>query len=179
MRVEPLQSISFTLPQNPTEAAQPSCAGGIVGIMLTGIPLFSGFDAEGRDAVAHEVQDNCDGHPERTGQYHYHDLGPCIEKYEASTTHSDLVGYAFDGFGIYGFRGEDGQLLTNDDLDECHGHTHEIEWDGVKVVMYHYHATTEFPYVVGCFRGTPVWTQPGDGGGIGGNGQGGQGQGGN
>ena len=64
-------------------------------------------------------------------------------------------------FGIYGRFGEDGETLSND-LDECHGHTHEIEgdgkqieWDGKQVEMYHYHATYEYPYTIGCFRGTP------------------------
>lgn len=154
------QTIQFTLPLNPTLAAMPTCAGGIVGIMITGVPLFNGFDAEGRDAVAHEIQDSCHGHPQREGQYHYHDLSGCIEERTAGDTHSELVGYAFDGFGIYGFRGENGDLLTNADLDECHGHTHAIEWEGQTVEMYHYHATTEFPYSIGCFRGTAVQYHP-------------------
>jgi hypothetical protein len=168
------QTITMTLPLNPAELATPICADGIVGMMLTGVPIFSGFDAEGRDAVAHEVQDACGGHPERTGQYHYHDLSACIEERAAGDTHSELVGYAFDGFGIFGFRGEGGVLLTNDDLDECHGHSHEIDWDGQKVVMYHYHATTEFPYIVSCHRGEALRFHPEGGGqpGMGGQGQG-------
>ncbi|HAJ61709.1 MAG TPA: hypothetical protein DCP31_22720 [Cyanobacteria bacterium UBA8543] len=59
-----------------------------------------------------------------------------------------------DGFGIYGHRGEGGKVLTNADLDACHGHTHPIEWDGKQVNLYHYHATWEYPYTVGCYRGT-------------------------
>ena len=39
---------------------------------MSGIPIYSAFDAGGRDAVATEVQDGCDAHPEITGQYHYH-----------------------------------------------------------------------------------------------------------
>ncbi|HKI54776.1 MAG TPA: YHYH protein [Anaerolineales bacterium] len=147
------QNSSFSVPANPTVTAQPTCVGGEVGIMLSGVLIFSSFDAEGRDAVAHEVQDHCDGHPQQNDYYHYHSLSNCIE--DNTTGHSALVGYAFDGFGIYGFYGEDGEELTNSDLDECHGHTHVIEWDGQLVEMYHYHATREFPYVVGCFRGTP------------------------
>jgi hypothetical protein len=169
------QALTFELPLNPTLAAAPSCADGTVGIMLTGIPIFNGFDAEGRDAVAHEIQDLCGGHPEITGQYHYHDLSPCIEAMEDGTEHSPLVGYAFDGFGIYGFRGEDGLIVTNADLDECHGHTHEVEWEGQMVEMYHYHATAEFPYSIGCFRGTPIQFIPQ--GGMQGSGQPGQGSG--
>ena len=123
-------------------------------MLLTGSPVFNAVDAGGRDAVAHELQDGCQGHPEIRGQYHYHNLTSCIA--DPGTGHSALVGYAFDGFGIYGTRGEDGKQLTNAALDECHGHTHAIEWDGRSVVMYHYHATAEYPYTVGCARGTVV-----------------------
>jgi hypothetical protein len=148
------QSISFSVPADPAAAAQPGCIGGEVGVMLSGVLIFNAFDAEGHDAPAHEVQDDCDGHPQKDGFYHYHSLSDCLADTPAG--HSALMGYAFDGFGIYGFYGEDGRELTDADLDECHGHIHEIEWDGRKVVMFHYHATREFPYIVGCFRGSPA-----------------------
>jgi len=128
---------------------------GTVGFLLTGGVFFNALDAQGKDAVAHEVQDHCQGHPERSGAYHYHHLTTCLEPAASRTTHSPLVGYALDGFGIFGRHGEGGRLLANGDLDECHGHTHEIEWDGRRVSMYHYHATWEYPYILGCFRGTP------------------------
>jgi len=148
------QSVTLSLPANPMISAQPSCVGGEVGIMLSGVLIFSAFDADGRDAPANEVQDDCDGHPQNTGFYHYHNLSDCLE--DNTSGHSALMGYAFDGFGIYGYYGEDGAEVTNEDLDECHGHTHIIEWNGQFVEMYHYHATHEFPYVVGCFKGTPI-----------------------
>ncbi|MBI3167485.1 MAG: YHYH protein [Chloroflexi bacterium] len=149
------QSITLSLPVNPIAAAQPNCVGGEVGILLSGVAIFNAFDAEGHDAVAHEVQDGCDGHPQVSGFYHYHSLSDCVV--DTSTSgHSSLVGYAFDGYGIYGYYGEDGAEVTNEDLDACHGHTHVVEWDGQMVEMYHYHATHEFPYTVGCFHGTPA-----------------------
>jgi twitching motility protein PilT len=80
---------------------------------------------------------------------------PPIEP-ESPGGHSELVGYALDGFGIFGRYSEDGQALTNADLDECHGHTHEIEWDGATVNLYHYHAPWEYPYTLGCYQGTPI-----------------------
>jgi hypothetical protein len=146
------QHNTYRLPANPAVAETSRCAGGQVGIMLSGAPIFNAVDAGGRDAVAHELQDSCEGHPEVRGQYHYHSLTSCID--DAGTGHSKLLGYALDGFGIFGTRGENGQEMTNATLDECHGHTHEIEWDGKTVSMYHYHATAEYPYTVGCFRGT-------------------------
>jgi hypothetical protein len=147
------QQLLFTLPLNPTVAAQPQCAPGGVGIMLTGVALYSAIDAQGRDAVAHEVQDSCRGHPQLRNTYHYHSITPCLGDKTLPGGHSALVGYAIDGFGIFGPRGEGGKILSSADLDECHGHTHAIPWNGKMVVMYHYHGTSDFPYTVGCLRG--------------------------
>jgi hypothetical protein len=67
------QSISYSLPAKPKVAAKPRClTAGPIGITLNGVVFFDGLDALNRDAVAHEVQDACGGHPERTGTYHYH-----------------------------------------------------------------------------------------------------------
>lgn len=148
------QNFQFDLPANPTLAAQPSCVPGAIGILLTGSVLFNALDAPGRDAVAHETQDGCQGHPQEAGVYHYHSLTTCLDDARTSDGHSALMGYILDGFGIYGRYGEGGQELTSADLDECHGHTHMIEWDGQRLEMYHYHATWDFPYTVGCMRGT-------------------------
>jgi hypothetical protein len=70
--------------------------------------------------------------------------------------HSDLVAYAFDGFGIYGLHGENGKELRSADLDACHGHKHMVMWDGKMQEIYHYHLTPDFPYTVGCFKGSYV-----------------------
>ncbi len=147
------QNLSLSLPTNPTLASQPLCIGGEIGVMLSGVPLFSAFDAGGRDAVATEIQDSCAGHPQVTGFYHYHGLSNCLKDSSSARTHSELIGYAFDGFGIFGNKGEGGTVLTTKDLDACHGHSHEINWDGKKLVMYHYHMTLDFPYSAGCFMG--------------------------
>jgi hypothetical protein len=157
------QSFTLELPANPTLADEPQCLGGEAGMLLTGVVLNNAVDAELRDAVAWEVQDACDGHPHGGGVYHYHSVTDCAID-DAGGDHSDLVGYALDGFGIYGHSGENGETLTNADLDECHGHTHEIDWDGATIEMYHYHATYEFPYTVGCFRGSEIASAAGVGG---------------
>lgn len=151
------QSITYTLPATPTVAASPSCVNmGSIGILSDGVVLFNALDAGGRDAAAHEVLDSCGGHPERTGQYHHHDIPPCL--LATVTGSSTLVGYALDGFGIYVERDAQGNLLTNADLDACHGRTSTITWDGQQVSMYHYVATAEYPYTVGCYKGTPIHT---------------------
>ncbi len=166
------QTLSVSVASKPQLAATPSClSGGAIGYTLGGVALFNGFDADQRDAPAHEVQDKCGGHPEKNGSYHYHNLSACLES--AGSGHSAIIGFAMDGFAIFGVRGENGAELTNADLDECHGHTHEVTIDGAKVSQYHYHATAMFPYLLGCFRGTPTRMGPGPGAGAGGAGAGG------
>jgi hypothetical protein len=146
------QILSMNLPTDPVFLEVPECVGGEVGIMLTGVPIFNGFDAASRDAVAYEIQDSCGGHPQRSGLYHYHGVSNCLKDETSPNEHSSLVGYAFDGFGIYGVKGEKGIQLSTDSLDECHGHTHTINLGGTLKLTYHYHLTYDFPYSVGCFK---------------------------
>ena len=146
-----------SLPLDPTFDESPNCVPmGAIGIMLTGAVLFNALDARGENALAHEILDACQGHPQRSGLYHYHGKSPCQDDPAASTEHSALIGYAFDGFGIYGYHGEGGVMLTSADLDVCHGHVGPVLIDGQMQTSYHYHATPDYPYTVSCFRGEPV-----------------------
>ena len=72
--------------------------------------------------------------------YHYHSTPACVHK-ERPGQHSPVIGYAFDGFKIYGLQGEKGPAPR--DLDFCNGHE-----DGERGS--HYHTTKGFPYVLGC-----------------------------
>ncbi|RLT27645.1 MAG: YHYH protein [Chloroflexi bacterium] len=145
------QSLRYDLTSTPSGMGT-NCIGGEVGVMLDGVPLFDGFDAGGRDAGAWEVQDACAGHPQMSGEYHYHDLSPCLPSWDAKT----VVGFALDGYPITGPRIAAGDILTTSDLDECHGMTSEIVLDGKTVTSYHYVMTQDFPYSVSCFRGTAI-----------------------
>ena len=152
------QDMRIALPLAPQLAAEPTCAPNAVGVLLSGVVLFNALDAGGRDAVAHETQDACQGHPRQFGVYHYHDASPCVLKeLDSGSGPSQLIGYAVDGFGIYGPRDENGNELSSADLDACHGRTSEVTWNGERVVMYHYVATLDFPYTIGCLKGS--WSQ--------------------
>ena len=147
--------VTISLPLNPTKATTPTCLGkGGIGILKNGVSLFASLDERNRDAVAYETQDKCDGHPQQTSVYHYHDIPSCIR--EAAIGSSTVVGFAHDGFPIVVERDAIGDLPTNADLDECHGRSSQIELDGKLVETYHYSATYEFPYFIGCYRGTPI-----------------------
>ncbi|XP_013384600.1 uncharacterized protein LOC106154697 [Lingula anatina] len=67
-------------------------------------------------------------------------------------TADQLIAVAFDGFPIYGTYASDlNRNITNADLDECHGRTVNGQ--------YRYHVTAEWPYYLGCFRGS-ILSQP-------------------
>ena len=113
------------------------------------------LDGEGRDAGAHEVLDLCAGHPDAASTYHHHDIPPCILN-SAPNGRSTLVGYALDGYGIYVEKSRVGVLPTNVGLDACHRKTSTVPWNGRLTRIYHYVASLEYPYTVGCFHGTPI-----------------------
>lgn len=150
--------VLYTLPAIPQVASSPSCVPfGPSGISLSGSAIYHGASTLGNDAAAHEMLDRFGGHTDGTERYHYHfpaeDLQEHIHPHISG--HSALMGYMLDGFGIYGPYGENGELLKSADLDECHGHTHSVLWDGQMINLYHYHWTYDFPYNIGCFKGTP------------------------
>jgi hypothetical protein len=162
------QSLALSLPSAPTYG-DPQCMGGEVGVMLTGVALFNGFDAGGRDAGAWETQDDCNGHPQVSGEYHYHTLSSCIKDV---SVHS-VIGWALDGFPITGPTVGPNNYLTTADLDVCHGITSSVTVDGKSVTTYHYVMTEDFPYSASCFRAQPVSMtlgSPSGGGGTGGAG---------
>ncbi|MEY2569661.1 MAG: hypothetical protein QOE63_11, partial [Acidimicrobiaceae bacterium] len=143
---------TVTLPVAPTPAAGPGCLPmGPIAVLGNGVFLFNALDAPGRDAVAHETQDSCDGHPAPGDQYHYHDVPSCLRA--MATGASTVVGWAYDGYPIVVERDASGALPTNADLDECHGRTSAVLIDGAAVSTYHYDATLEYPYALGCYHG--------------------------
>jgi hypothetical protein len=96
--------------------------------------------------------DDCFGHP-YSQQYHIHSYSWKCFPNQGTTGPSPLVGYALDGFGIYGPRGDDGKMITNAQLDECHGMISKVMWEGKLTKIYHYVLNNEYPYSIGCFRG--------------------------
>lgn len=150
-------SVRDSLPRHPKKAKQASCLPmGAIGIAKNGVAIFNALDALDRDAVAHELQDECSGHPQQQGLYHYHDIPSCLTEGESTKKASGLVGWALDGYPIFGPRGHGGKLLTNADLDACHGQTSKVYYEGRWQKIYHYNATLEYPYTLGCFTGTPT-----------------------
>ena len=142
------QNYRFVIPTNPELAPGRTQLprGGPVGITISGVPIYNQYTAEGHNAVEGplaEIFDVCLGHPQRRGGYHYHQAPKCLIKDEPGK-HSKLLGWAFDGFPLFGPQAEGGKAPR--DLDVCNGHKGS---DG----KYHYHVTRAFPYTIGCYSG--------------------------
>lgn len=60
-----------------------------------------------------ETFDPCIGHPNGSGEYHTHVSPSCLYDITDSLNISPLVGYAFDGYPIYGGYGHSNPLDTN------------------------------------------------------------------
>ncbi len=175
---------------------------GVVGFAVNGLPFFGAnegaFPDPYGDPVYNDIMDECLGHTANT--YHYHALvqqclvqaglvaEPWLNGDPDPTQASPVVGFAMDGFPVYGSYGcadadcsgvveyQSGWVQVGDPstyawdnyeymasaeptvLDQCNGH---VGPSG----DYHYHATTGFPYILGCYAGTPANGAGGDGGG--------------
>lgn len=146
------QSLTFKIPMNPAVASSHSATPlGPIGISLNGIPFYNQY-AAGGSPLTGEINsfDQYYGHPQQQGQYHYH-----AEPYYLTTNKgkSALLGFLLDGFPVYGPE-ENGSAVSNAQLDAYHGHTSATA--DYPNGIYHYHITSNDPYINGSgFYGTP------------------------
>jgi hypothetical protein len=120
---------------------------GVIGVALNGVALFNQYAGPNNQVLTNEINsfDQYYGHPQATGQYHYH-----VEPLYLTTvksTKSGLMGFLLDGFPVYGPKEENGTIVTSSSLDAYHGHTH-VTVDYPKGI-YHYHFTDDAPYLNG------------------------------
>jgi hypothetical protein len=145
------QQLTFRIPIAPTAQATPSPTPlGAIGISVNGLALYNQY-AGPNQPLTNEIDsfDQYDGHPQASGQYHYH-LEP---SWITRTSREALVGVLLDGYPVYGPM-EGGRLITSADLDAAHGHTTPTV--DFPAGIYHYHTTSEAPYINGTgFVGVP------------------------
>lgn len=147
------QNIVFTIPLKPVEATNKQATPlGPIGVSVNGVVFYNQYAGPNNQPLTNEINsfDQHLGHPDARGNYHYH-----IEPTFLTNTigKSGFLGLLADGFPVYGPE-ENGGPITNADLDEFHGHV-GVTPDFPNGI-YHYHITTEAPYINGNgFYGTP------------------------
>jgi hypothetical protein len=193
------QDWAWEFPRYPEVAAQTTEIPllGDAGVAVNGLPFFGpnegAFPDPFGDPIYNELADDCLGHTASRGDYHFHALlVECLSVGDFAGQASPILGYAFDGFPIYGPNGcidldcndvvefqsswdiigdpatwawdayEFNERTTPEYLDECNG---RYGPDGT----YRYHTSNNFPYIISCYRGTPTaGAGTEDGGGDGG-----------
>ena len=147
------QSLTVKIPLKPAVASTHSATPlGPIGVALNGVAIFNQY-AGPNQPLTNEVTsfDQYWGHPQQTGQYHYHVEPLYLTTVKASK--SALLGFLLDGFPVYGPQ-ENNATVTNAMLDAYHGHTHATT--DYPNGIYHYHITDADPYINGSgFYGTP------------------------
>ncbi|KDO31575.1 hypothetical protein SPRG_03504 [Saprolegnia parasitica CBS 223.65] len=147
------RAYTFVLPRSPTWSNVPTqvLPGRPIGVMLNGIPFYSYTDSSGNSlrnpaTANYLILDACNGYVDGTGAYRYYAAPDCLldALNDVAGTPSPIVGYALDGYPIYGRYDSTGAMPLG--LDACNGKWHV---DG----SYGYHVTDAPPYTIGCFHG--------------------------
>ena len=154
---------TFRIPLNPVNnATATDTALGTVGVAVNGIPIYNPFEDANQTAATGRIFSGCCGHPQLTGVYHYHKYPTClrllkgdiwqsekekcdeIDALVASGGHSPLIGFALDGWPVYGpvgwkdtnrvskllkssytgasdAYGNPSYVIASGDLDDCNG----------------------------------------------------------
>ncbi len=158
------QNYVFHLPLAPEVATSPSATNlGPIGVIINGVTFYNEY--EGPDMPLDDQTmnsfDEFNGHPAPNqqggggnppypGRYHYHVEPLYLTEVESNASYTRLLGYALDGFPVYGPLNPDGSTPELDDYNGEFSPTPEYP-NGI----YHYHVTDDPPYLIGAFIGTP------------------------
>lgn len=145
------QNYTFKIPMNPLAAAVHAATPmGPIGVAVNGVPLYNQYAGGGSPLTGEMVSfDQGYGHPDPGSRYHYH-----VEPIKLTATKGTdaLMGFLLDGFPVYGPK-ENGATVATSSLDAYHGHF-GVTAD-FPAGIYHYHFSTDAPYLNGNgFYGT-------------------------
>ena len=140
------QDLVFRVPKNPSVASNHEATPlGPIGIAINGVVFFNQYAGPNNQPLTNEINsfDKYGGHPAQRDFYHYH-VEPLF--LSGQVGRDGFLGVLLDGFPVYGPE-ENGEEITNADLDEFHGHfgATKDHPEGI----YHYHFTSEDPYLNG------------------------------
>lgn len=143
---------------SPTLGTTPLTRDAALGVAVNGVPIYdytAGGEMSQDDLAHHQARhdtwqtgqlDVCGGHAGRGDDYHYHVKPTCMIDQMDNRDDNPIIGWAFDGFPIYGDDNPDGSPIQLGDLDICNGQTDDT-------FGYRYHTSSEAPYIVQCLMG--------------------------
>jgi hypothetical protein len=163
------QAYKFTIPTTPKYSAKvTSTSLGSIGVMISGAVLYNPFEGDGKTVamannftvtnsagITASFVDKCAGHPTPDkGAYHYHGLPNCVTaKVDKVSKPSHIIGFALDGFPIYGDRDNKGKQVTAKNLDQCNGVNSATPEFPKGVYHYVLLGTADARSSIACFHG--------------------------
>ncbi len=156
----PAAGLESPVPLNPVMASAVTTRDSSLGIAVNGVPIYDytaggeiEMDADGNSAYDANLDttligqlDHCGGHSGRGDDYHYHKEPSCMLAAMPNAGNNPILGWAYDGFPIYGKANPDGSAIGPSDLDPCNGQADET-------FGYRYHTSDTQPYIIKCLKG--------------------------
>ena len=142
----------------PVLGTTPQTRDAALGVAVNGVPIYDytgGGEMTLNDLKHHQEQhdtlqtdqlDVCGGHAGRGDDYHYHVKPTCMIEQMKNAGDAAIIGWAFDGFPIYGDNNPDGTPIAMGELDVCNGKKDDT-------FIYRYHTSTKAPYIIQCLMG--------------------------
>lgn len=154
----PADSYVSPIPLQPVLGSEPHTRDAALGVAVNGVPIYDytgGGEMSIADLSVHQAQhdtiltqqlDICGGHAGRGDDYHYHATPTCMIAQMPNAGPDAIIGWAFDGFPIYGEANPDGSAIPAGALDVCNGQPDPV-------YGYRYHTSEGAPYIIQCLMG--------------------------
>lgn len=169
-------SAAVTIDTCPSKASATTSTNlGPIGYTIYGEAIFNAYEATGTAALSDNVSysftsngtpetasfiDSCNSHSaglNGSALWHYHGVPNCLTQQLDGNGPSHILGFALDGFPIYGGRDINGNVISVSQLDACNGITSPTpEFPNG---AYHYVlpiGVTGAQSSLHCYAGTPV-----------------------
>ncbi len=141
---------------SPSRNLKPVSIDAALGVAVNGIPIYD-YTSQGEDdlykydpkadTLLTGELDICGGHAGRGDDYHYHVAPNCMmQAMKNKSNPAAIIGWAFDGYPIYGNNNPDGSAISKGALDACNGQPDPVF--GMR-----YHTSVTPPYIIQCLDG--------------------------
>jgi Raf kinase inhibitor-like YbhB/YbcL family protein len=151
----PAQGYAAPIKLTPHKAKEVTTIDAALGVAVNGVPIYD-YSSQGElsldtydkahDTLATGQLDNCGGHAGRGDDYHYHVSPTCMIDTMKNKSDKAIIGWAYDGYPLYGNNNPDGSEIPTGQLDVCNGQDDAT-------FGYRYHTSTTPPYIFQCLVG--------------------------
>lgn len=139
----------------PVRAATPTTIDAALGVAVNGVPIYDYTSQGMNDPGVYDPRadtkltgelDLCNGHSGRGDDYHYHAAPVCMMAAMKNKGPGAVIGWAFDGYPIYGNTNPDGTPIPAGTLDVCNAQADPVF--GAR-----HHTSDTHPYIIQCLVG--------------------------